>query len=225
MAPRLRYILAPLALGILASCTRAPSESFASHGLRDARVVFIADTAEIEIKDISSRFKGIPVLRPGENPASALPLVAGKELVGWGSGCGGHFLPKAGSYDPRMGLTRQPDGWNVGSAGTMRNYVRTTGTDYLVVLNKVSLTRSELDRMGAGTQGRIVQGEAGLDLSVIDARAGKRVWRSVSQAKAERVDSLELLARDAVRQAADNFFTSLPESRRWGCPEALDRFH
>jgi long-subunit fatty acid transport protein len=116
-------------------------------------------------------------------------------------------------------------GWNVGNAIVMRNYVRATQTDYLVVVNKVLVSRNEIDRAGAGQQGKIAQVEATLDISVIDAAAGKRVWRSQTQARAERVDSLEILARDAIRQAADNFFTSLPEARRWGCPEVLDRFH
>jgi len=225
MVPKLRSLALLAAVGLTASCTRAPSETFSGNGFRDARVVIVADTSDIETKDVSPRFRGIPFVRPGETPAPALRAASGRELTAWGAGCGSRFQPKAGSFDVRMGLVRQADGWNVGNAIVMRNYVRATQTDYLVVVNKVLVSRNEIDRAGAGLQGKIAQVEATLDISVIDAAAGKRVWRSQSQAKAERVDSLEILARDAIRQAADNFFTSLPEARRWGCPEVLDRFH
>jgi len=224
MASSLRVSLPVLALGLLASCTRAPSESFANYGIRDARVVFVADSSEIEIKDVAPRFRGVPFLRTGETPAIALRALAGRELAAWGLNCGSHFQPKGGSFDLRMGLVRQTDGWNVGNAQVMRNYVRATGTDYIVLLNKLTVTRGDLDRAGAGLQGKLGQGDAVLDLSVIDARAGKRVWRSQAQARAERADTLEYLGRDAIRQAVDNFFTSLPESHRWGCSDLNDRF-
>lgn len=224
MSTSTRVLLSIAALGLLPSCTRAPSESFSSHGIRDSRVVFVADSSEVEVKDASPRFKAVSFLRPGETPSVALRAIAGRELTGWGANCGSRYMSKGGSFDVRMGLVRQTDGWNVGNPVVMRNYVKTTGTDYIVLLNKLTITRADLERAGAGTQGKLGMGDAVMDISVIDAKAGKRVWRSTAQAKAERPDSLELLGRDAIRQAVDNFFTSLPESRRWGCTELMDRF-
>lgn len=207
----------------LAACSRAPSESFANEGLRDSRVVFVSDSSEVAFRDESVRFKSIPFVRAGETPSTALRAATGKALVGWGS-CGGRYLSKAGSFDVRMGLVRQSDGWNVGNVPVLRNYVKTTGTDYIILLNKLSIVRADLERMGAGNVGRFASAEAVIDLSVIDARVGKRVWRSQAQGRAERADSLEVLGRDAIRMAVDNFFTALPDSRRWSCPEFADRF-
>lgn len=212
-----------LTLATLASCSRAPAEAFALDGLRDSRVVFVSDTSDVAIKDESTRFKGVPFVRVGETPATALRAATGKDLATWGS-CGAKYMSKSGSFDVRMGLSRQADGWNVGNAMVLRNYVKTTGTDYIVLLNKLSITRADLERMGAGNIGRFAVADAVLDLSVIDARGGKRVWRSQAQGRAERADSLEFLARDAIRMAVDNFFTSLPDSRRWSCPELGERF-
>lgn len=224
MSTSTRVLLSVSALGLFASCTRAPSESFANQGIRDARVVFVADSSVVEVKDVSPRFKAVTFLRPGETPAVALRAIAGRELTGWGANCGSKYMSKGGSFDVRMGLVRQTDGWNVGNPVVLRNYVKTTGTDFIVLLNKLTITRGDLERAGAGAQGKLGIGDAVMDISVIDAKAGKRVWRSSAQARAERPDSLELIGRDAIRQAVDNFFTSLPESRRWGCTELMDRF-
>lgn len=187
-------------------------------------MVFVADSSDVVIKDESTRFKGIPFVRPGETPAPALRAATGKALVTWGA-CGSKYMSKAGSFDIRMGLARQTDGWNVGNIQVLRNYVKTTGTDYIVLLNKLSITRADLERVGAGNVGRFASAEAVIDLSVIDARVGKRVWRSQAQGRAERADSLDILGRDAIRMAVDNFFTALPDSRRWSCPELSDRFN
>lgn len=215
--------LCALSFSAFVACSRAPAESFASEGIRDARVVFVSDSSDVVIKDESTRFKSIPLVRVGETPSTALRAATGKALVGWGS-CGARFMAKPGSFDPRMGLTRQADGWNVGNTQVLRNYVRTTGTDYLVLVNKIGITRADLERMGAGNVGQFAFADATLDISVIDARVGKRVWRSQATGRAERADSLEILGRDAIRMAVDNFFTALPDARRWSCPEMSDRF-
>jgi len=212
-----------LPVGFLASCSRAPAETFSIEGLRDSRVVFVSDTSEVVIKDESTRFKGVPFVRAGETPATALRAATGKDLASWGN-CGGKYMSKSGSFDVRMGLTRQTDGWNVGNPVVLRNYVKTTGTDYIILVNKLSITRADLERMGAGNVGRFAVADAVLDLSIIDARGGKRIWRSQAQGRAERADSLEVLGRDAIRAAVDNFFTSLPDVQRWSCPELSERF-
>lgn len=212
-----------LSLAALASCSRAPAETFANEGLRDSRVVFVSDSSEIVIKDESTRFKNIPFVRAGETPSTALRATTGKALVAWGT-CGGKYMSKSGSFDQRMGLSRQTDGWNVGNAVVLRNYVRTTGTDYIVLLNKLSITRADLERTGGGSVGRFAIADAVLDLSIIDAKVGKRVWRSQAQGRAERADSLEVLGQDAIRMAVDNFFTALPDAQRWSCPDLSDRF-
>lgn len=223
MARTTALSLCVVTLAAFTSCSRAPAESFASDGIRDARVVFVSDSSEVSIKDESTRFKTIPFVRAGETPTTALRAATSKALFSWGA-CGAKFMPKPGSFDPRMGLARQADGWNVGNPQVLRNYVKTTGTDYLVLVNKIAITRADLERAGAGNVGYFAVADAAIDISVVDARVGKRVWRSQAVGRAERADSLEHLGRDAIRMAVDNFFTALPDARRWSCPEMSDRF-
>jgi len=225
MVPVRNILTSMTCLGLLASCSQAPSEAFAGKGFQDSRVVFVADSSDVEVKDVSLAFKDVPFLRKGETRSLVLRATTGRELSNWGLGCGSHFNSKAGSFDIRMGLSRQTDGWNVGNPVVMRNYHKITGTNYLVLLNKLSISRVEIERTGGGLQGKLGQGDAVLDISVIDVREGKRVWRSQVQARAERKDTLELLGRDAIRMAVDNFFTILPEAHRWGCSDMSDRFH
>jgi hypothetical protein len=123
-----------------------------------------------------------------------------------------------------MGLSHAKDGWNVGDPAVLRGYTRATNTDYIVVLNKVALRRGQLARPDEGYAVRPFFADISLDISVIDAKEGKRVWRSPAQGRVESTDSLSRLVPKAIDLAVDNFFAALPQVHRWGCRDLVERF-
>lgn len=206
-------------------CSRSPAESFNTIGFRGMRVVFVSDSADVTLKDASERVKNVSVMPRTSAPELAIRQVVGTSLYSWGEHCGSQYIPKRVTWDPRMGLTHATDGWNVGDAAVLRSYTRTTNTDYIVVLNKVSVKRGDVAKAGEGAVSKLSFSDVALDISIIDAKAGKRVWRSPAQARTEATDSLELMVPQALDLAVDNFFVSLPEVRRWGCRNMGDRFN
>ncbi|MEN9307711.1 MAG: hypothetical protein RL173_1643 [Fibrobacterota bacterium] len=218
-------LLACSTLALIATgCSRSPAESFTSIGFRGMRVVFVSDSADVNIKDLSERVQKVPAMPRTSAPEVAIRQIVGNSLYGWGEDCGSHYIAKRVTWDPRMGLAHATDGWNVGDAAVLRSYIRTTNTDYIVVLNKVSVRRGDVAKTGDGNNAKLSFADVSLDLSIIDAKTAKRVWRSPAQARTEASDSLEQMVPQALDLAVDNFFVSLPEVRRWGCRNVGDRF-
>jgi hypothetical protein len=218
-------LLACTAFALIASgCARSPAESFNTIGFRGMRVVFVSDSAEVIIKDQSERTRKVSPMPRTSAPEVAIRQAVGNSLYSWGDGCGSQYIPKRVTWDPRMGLTHATDGWNVGDAAVLRSYTRTTNTDYIVVLNRVNVRRGDVAKPGEGTKAKLSFTDVALDISIIDAKAGKRVWRSPAQSRTEATDSLETMVPQALELAVDNFFVSLPEVRRWGCRTVSERF-
>lgn len=212
-------LLAFTAFALIASgCARSPAESFNTIGFRGMRVVFVSDSAEVVIKDQSERTRKVSPMPRTSAPEVAIRQAVGNSLYMWGDGCGSQYIPKRVTWDPRMGLTHATDGWNVGDAAVLRSYTRTTNTDYIVVLNRVNVRRGDVAKANLSFT------DVALDISIIDAKAGKRVWRSPAQSRTEAADSLETMVPQALELAVDNFFVSLPEVRRWGCRSVSERF-
>lgn len=212
-------LLACTAFALIASgCARSPAESFNTIGFRGMRVVFVSDSAEVIIKDQSERTRKVSPMPRTSAPEVAIRQAVGNGLYTWGDGCGSQYIPKRVTWDPRMGLTHATDGWNVGDAAVLRSYTRTTNTDYIVVLNRVNVRRGDVATAKSSFT------DVALDISIIDAKAGKRVWRSPAQSRTEATDSLEIMVPQALELAVDNFFVSLPEVRRWGCRTVSERF-
>lgn len=209
---------------IAAGCSRSPAESFNTIGFRGMRVVFVSDSADVNIKDLSERVRQVAVMPRSTAPEVAIRQTVGDALYGWGEGCGSQFIAKRVTWDPRMGLAHATDGWNVGDPAVLRSYTRTTNTDYIVLLNKVNVRRGDVAKAGDGVRSKLSYSDVSLDLSIIDAKAAKRVWRSPAQARTEATDSLESMVPHALELAVDNFFVSLPEVRRWGCNTVGERF-
>ena len=205
-------------------CSRSPVESFSSIGFRGMRVVFVSDSADVNIKDLSERVRKVAAMPRTAAPEVAIRQSVGANLYSWGEHCGSQYVPKRVTWDPRMGLSHATDGWNVGDAAVLRSYTRTTNTDYIVVLNRVSVRRGDVAKAGDGATSKLSFSDVALDISIIDARTAKRVWRSPAQARTEATDSLEQMVPQALDLAVDNFFVSLPEVRRWGCRNVGDRF-
>lgn len=215
----------PVAVSALgAGCARSPAESFGMVGFKDMRVVFVSDSSEVAIREASPKFLDAAILPGSGAPETLLRTAAGQDLYNWGANCGSQFQPKRVTWDPRMGLSRAKDGWNVGDAAVLRSYTRATNTDYIVVLNKVAVRRGQLARPDEGSTVRPFFAEVSLDISVIDAKEGNRVWRSPAQGRTQSTDSLSPLVSKALDLAADNFFASLPQVHRWGCRDFVDRF-
>jgi hypothetical protein len=188
------------------------------------RVVFVSDSADVIIKDQSERTRNVSPMPRTSAPELAIRQAVGNALYTWGDGCGSQYIPKRVTWDPRMGLTHATDGWNVGDAAVLRSYTRTTNTDYIVVLNRVNVRRGDVTKAGDGVKTKLSFTDVALDISIIDAKAGKRVWRSPAQSRTEATDSLETMVPQALDLAVDNFFVSLPEVRRWGCRTVSERF-
>lgn len=205
-------------------CSRSPAESFNTIGFRGMRVVFVADSADVIIKDLSERVQKVSAMPRSNAPEVAIRQTVGSALYTWGDNCGSQYVPKRVTWDPRMGLAHATDGWNVGDAAVLRSYTRTTNTDYIVVLNRVNVRRGDVAKAGEGVKSKLSYSDVALDISIIDAKAAKRVWRSPAQARTEATDSLETMVPQALDLAVDNFFVSLPEVRRWGCRTVGDRF-
>jgi len=205
-------------------CARSPAESFGMIGFKDMRVVFVSDSAEVVIREESPKLMEMAILPGSDVPETLVRSAAGQDLYAWGTNCGSAFRPKRVGLDPRMGLSHAKDGWNVGDAAVLRGYTRATNTDYIVVLNKVSLRRGQLSRPDEGSTVRPSYADATLDISVIDAKEGKRVWRSPAQGRTQSTDSLSRLVPKALDLAADNFFAALPQVHRWGCRDFVERF-
>jgi hypothetical protein len=205
-------------------CARSPAESFGMIGFKDMRVVFVSDSADVLIREESPRLLELAILPGSDVPETLVRTAAGQGLYTWGASCGSQFRPKRVTWDARMGLSHAKDGWNVGDAAVLRSYTRATNTDYIVVLNKVTLRRGQLARPDAGATIRSSFADVSLDISVIDAKEGKRVWRSPAQGRTESTDSLSRLAPKALDLAVDNFFAALPQVHRWGCRDLVDRF-
>ncbi len=207
---------------VVSGCARSPAESFNTIGFRGMRIAFVSDSAEIIIKDQSERTRKVAPMPRTAAPEVAIRQAVGNSLYSWGEGCGSQYIPKRVTWDPRMGLTHATDGWNVGDAAVLRSYTRATNTDYIVVLNRVNVRRGDVGK--AGEAAKLSFTDVALDISIIDAKAGKRVWRSPAQSRTEAADSLESMVPQALELAVDNFFVSLPEVRRWGCRTVSERF-
>ena len=207
---------------VVSGCARSPAESFNTIGFRGMRIAFVSDSAEIIIKDQSERTRKVAPMPRTAAPEVAIRQAVGNSLYSWGEGCGSQYIPKRVTWDPRMGLTHATDGWNVGDAAVLRSYTRATNTDYIVVLNRVNVRRGDVGK--AGEAAKLSFTDVALDISIIDAKAGKRVWRSPAQSRTEAADSLESMVPHALELAVDNFFVSLPEVRRWGCRTVSERF-
>lgn len=188
------------------------------------RVVFVSDSADINVKDLSERVRNVSAMPRTTAPEVAIRQAVGNALYAWGENCGSQYIPKRVTWDPRMGLAHATDGWNVGDAAVLRSYIRTTNTDYIVVLNRVNVRRGDVAKAGDLNPSKLSYSDVALDISIIDAKGAKRVWRSPAQARTEAADSLELMVPQALDLAVDNFFVSLPEVRRWGCRTVGDRF-
>jgi hypothetical protein len=212
-----------LAMGVLPTgCARSPAESFGMIGFRGMRVVFVSDSSQVAMRDDSPALLDVPYVPGSGVPETLVRVAAGHSLYVWGADCGSQFAPKRVTWDPRMGLSHASDGWNVGDVAVLRGYARATNTDYIVVLNRVNVRR------GLGQTGerlsKLPYAEVSLDISVIDAKEGNRVWRSPAQGRAESSSSPESLVPKAMDLAVDNFFAALPEVHRWGCRDIVDRF-
>jgi hypothetical protein len=205
-------------------CARSPAESFGMIGFKDMRVVFVSDSADVVIREESPRLMELAVLPGSDVPETLVRTAAGQDLYTWGASCGSQFRPKRVTWDARMGLSHASDGWNVGDAAVLRGYTRATNTDYIVVLNKVTLRRGQLAHPEEGFSVRPSFADVSLDISVIDAKEGKRVWRSPAQGRTQSMDSLSSLVPKALDLAVDNFFAALPQVHRWGCRDLVDRF-
>ena len=137
-------LVAFAAISALATgCSRSPAESFNTIGFRGMRVVFVSDSADVVIKDLSERVQKVAAMPRSNAPEVAIRQTVGNALYTWGDGCGSQYIPKRVSWDPRMGLAHATDGWNVGDAAVLRSYTRTTNTDYIVVLNRVNVRRGD----------------------------------------------------------------------------------
>lgn len=205
-------------------CARSPVESFKVLGFRGMRVIYVFDSADVEVKDRAPRFANVDVIRGQESPEVGVRSFTGQGLYAWGANCGAKFTPKRGSWDSRMGLSHASDGWNVGDVQVMRNYSRAVNVDYLVVLNRVAVTRGNVVQSGEQVKGTLGYSDVTLDISIIDTRDGKRVWRSLAQGRSEALDSLHRLTPKALEMAVDNFYASLPYVQRWECADLADRF-
>jgi len=213
--------LAAIAAVGMSGCARGLAESYTSMGFRNQKVVFIADQADVAVRTTAPSLAKTPYFQDKEDASTILRQVTRDSLVAWGFDCGAHFFPKEGSYSLRMGLMHAADGWNVADPSVVANYARANGTDYLVLINRVEVSRSEI----RGASGNAMLGaDIALDVSVIDARQGVRVARQTSLGHSERTDSLSLLMPQAMGLAVDNFFVSVPEATRWGCKELVNRF-
>ena len=214
-----------LAMGVLPTgCARSPAESFGMIGFRGMRVVFVSDSSQVAMRDDSPSILDVPYVPGSGVPETLVRVAAGHSLYVWGADCGSQFAPKRVTWDPRMGLSHASDGWNVGDVAVLRGYARATNTDYIVVLNRVSVRRGQAE-VGERLAGKLPFAEVSLDISVIDAKEGNRVWRSPAQGRAESSSSPESLVPKAMDLAVDNFFAALPEVHRWGCRDIVDRFH
>jgi hypothetical protein len=214
------FLAAATVIG-MSGCARSLAEGHTSMGFRNQKVVFIVDQADIAARTTAPNLEKTPYFQDKENLSTVLRQATRDSLVAWGADCGAHFFPKEGSYSLRMGLMRAADGWNVADASVVKNYARATSTDYLVMVNRIEASRSEI----RGASGHSVTGaDIALDISVIDARQGVRVVRETPLGHSERSDSLSLLMPQALGLAVDNFFVSVPEAARWGCKELTNRF-
>ena len=221
-----RFMLSSIALAglFLAGCARSPAESFGMVGFRGMRVVFVSDSADVTIRDEAPRFAGIPVLPRPESPEVGIRMEVGQRLYAWGAACGSKFIPKRGSWDAKMGLSHASDGWNVADPAFLRNYARTTNTDYIVVLNRVIVRRGDVARSGELVLGKLGFSDVTLDISVIDAREGNRVWRSPAQGRFEALKELDGVTSRAINISIDNFYAAIPQVHRWGCADMVDNF-
>ncbi len=217
------FVCASLAV-LTTGCSRSPAESFSTIGFRGMRVIFISDSADVQLKDQSERVRRVAAMPHSASPELAIRQAVGNGLYSWGLNCGSEYIPKRVTWDPRMGLSHATDGWNVGDPAVLRGYTRTTNTDYIVVLNRVNVRRGDVAKAGDGNNSKLSFTDVALDLSIIDAKSGKRVWRSPAQSRTEASDSLDQMVPQALDLAVDNFFVSLPEVRRWGCRSVGDRF-
>ncbi|MBK9577912.1 MAG: hypothetical protein IPK50_08440 [Fibrobacterota bacterium] len=213
-----------LMVAMATGCSRSPAESFGMIGFRGMRVVYVSDSADVTYRDEATRFESIPLLTRPESPEVAVRAEVGQRLYAWGANCGSKYVPKRGSWDPKMGLSKASDGWNVASPAFLRNYARTTNTDYIVVLNRVMVRRGDVTRSGEKVLGKLGFADITLDLSVIDAREGKRVWRSPAQGRAESLTELGSLTGKAIDISIDNFYAAIPQVHRWGCADMVDNF-
>ena len=211
-------------VAFLSGCARSPAESFGMVGFRGQRVVFVSDSSEISIKEEAPPLLETPLFPKDGSPEILVRQAAGQALYEWGATCRSQFVPKRVSWDPRMGLSKASDGWNVGDPAYLLAYTKSTNTDYIVVLNKVSVKRSQVKQPGIALAKRPLYAEVSLDISVIDAKDGKRVWRSPAVGRFDSNDSLARLVPKALELAVDNFYSSLPQVHRWGCQELVDRF-
>lgn len=209
---------------LAAGCSRSPAESFGMIGFRGMRVVYVSDSADVLTRDESPRFETLPVLPGSESPEVSIRAAVGQRLYAWGANCGSKYVPKRGSWDPKMGLSKASDGWNVADPAFLRNYARTTNTDYIVVLNRVVFRRGDVTRSGEQVLGKLGFADVTLDISVIDAREGKRVWRSPAQGRAESLTELQGLTNKGIASAVDNFYAAIPQVHRWGCSDMVDNF-
>ena len=210
---------------LVAGCARSPVESFGMIGFRGMRVVFVSDSSEVQIRDESPKLQGVPVVPSPGSPDLLVRAAASQDLYGWGVDCGSEYIAKRVGWDPRMGLSHASDGWNVGDAPALRAYTRSTNTDYIVVLNRVLVRRGQLPhRVGDESPAKVSYAEVSLDISVIDAKIGRRVWRSPALGRAESLDNLSGMVPKALELAVDNFYAALPEVHRWGCKDIVDRF-
>lgn len=224
LANRAAWAIFVIGAAFIAGCARSPVESFGMIGFRNMRVVFVSDSADVAIREESSKLLDVPVLPGSGVPETLVRTAAGQGLYSWGDGCGSQFRPKRVTWDARMGLSHAKDGWNVGDAAVLRSYTRATNTDYIVVLNKVALRRGQLARPDEGATVRPFFADISLDISVIDAKDGRRVWRSSAQGRTQSTDSLSRLVPKALDLAVDNFFAALPQVHRWGCRDLVERF-
>jgi hypothetical protein len=220
-----RLVLAISTSAILFGCARSPVESFGLIGFRGQRVVFVSDSADAAVKEESPSLQDLPLFPLEGSPEVVLRQATGQGLYEWGASCQSQYIPKRVSWDPRMGLSHASDGWNVGDAPYLLAYTKSTNTDYIVVLNKVQVKRGQVRHPGEASLRKTFFAEVGLDLSVIDAKEGRRVYRSPASGRFESSDSLSRLVPRAMELAIDNFFTALPQVHRWGCRELVDRFH
>lgn len=215
-----------VALAVLVGgCARSPVESFGMIGFRGMRVIFVSDSSDIQIRDESPRFQSVAAIPHPGSPEFLVRSATGQDLYGWGVNCGSEYVSKRVGWDPRMGLSHASDGWNVGDAPALRAYTRSTNTDYIVVLNRVIVRRGQVPhRPGDESPAKVYFTDVSLDISVIDAKIGRRVWRSPAQGRAETTDKLSELVPKALDLAVDNFYAALPQVHRWGCKDIVDRF-
>lgn len=216
---KLTCLAALSALG-LSGCARGLAEGYTSMGFRGQKVVVVADQAEVAARTTAASLQGRPYFAKGENLQQAFRNVVRDSLVAWGEDCGAQFFPKHGSYSLNMGLMHAADGWNVADPAVLRTYAKATGSDYLVVVNKVDVRRLDV-RAADGAP--VLGTDLVLDLSVIDAQQGTRVARETITGHSEAATPEQLVPK-ALGLAVDNFFVGVPEARRWGCQGLADRF-